>query len=120
MKTKESSKISDHENRILPVYRLILRKLFIYFLLVLPFFIFLPTFFAAVVSVLITLAILYTKYKKTSRTLVSPLSAWKKYGYKPYMLFFIVTAMLLILFAVNLFIQPVVFKLSVKIFYALF
>ena len=120
MKNGNPTKIPDHENRILPIYRLILRKLFLYFLLVLPAFILLPTFFATVVSVLIILEILYTKHKKANGMLTSPWSVWKKYGYKPHILSLIIIAAVLVLLVVNIFIQPIVFRLSVKIFNMLF
>ena len=120
MKTKRPSEISDYKNRILPIYLLILRKLFLYYLLILPAFILLPTFFAVVVSVLIILEILYTKHKKANGMLTSPWSVWKKYGYKPYILSLIIATAILILLVVNIFIQPAVFRLSVNLFYALF
>ena len=120
METKRPSEIPDYENRILPIYRLILRKLFIYFLLILPAFVLLPTFFAVIVSVLIILEILYTKHKNANGILTSPWSVWKKYGYKPYILSLIITVAVLMLLAVNIFIQPIVFRLAVKIFYVLF
>ena len=121
MKTKKTSAKHGFEHRILPLYNPILKKLLFYYLLIFPFFLLLPMFFAVVITTLIILGILNEKRKSSKNGLIaSPFSLWKNYGYRQSVLCIIMAGAVLVLLSINIFIQPLIFKLVVTVFYLIF
>ena len=112
-----SSKDRGAGYRILPIYKIILRRMGILYLIMLVLHIIFPLFYALVFSVLILLSDDVQWWSKDERGLKrSVLLLWQDAGYSTRIFLLIILLALIALVIINLLVFPLVFDLVVSIF----
>lgn len=109
-------KNSQYCYRILPVYRLILRRMRIFYIIMLFLHIIFPLFYAIVFSVLIILSDeieWWSRGKDGMRE--SVLLMWQGSGYSTWVLLCIILVAELILLLINLLVFPLIFDLAIRL-----
>ncbi len=108
----------DQENgyRILPVYKLILRRMRILYIIMLFLHIIFPLFFAFVFSVLVILSDKVEWWSRDDKSLrESVLLMWQSAGYSTWVFLCILFVAGFTLLLVNLLVFPIVFDIAVRL-----
>lgn len=96
--------------RILPVYRYVLKRIALYYAIILPFWLFLPLYYSVGVSVLIFLGgEWWRKDRKGAK--ISLLSEWIESGYTLRSIIIIIVLGLVVLAILHFLLYPLIFKL---------
>ncbi len=104
--------------RILPIYRLIFRRMRILYVIMLVLHLIFPLFYAFIFSVLLALSDDINWWSKDRNGLKeSVLIMWQESGYSTAVFIFIVIAAEAVLLLINFFLFPVIFDLAVKLFH---
>ena len=104
--------------RILPVYKLILRRMGILYSLMLALHIFLPLFYSLIFSVLLALSDNINWWSTDKKGLKeSVFVMWQDAGYSTVVFVLMLLFAGLILILINILVFPLVFEIAVKIFH---
>lgn len=104
--------------RILPVYKLILRRMGILYSLMLALHIFLPLFYALIFSVLLALSDNINWWSTDKKGLKeSVYIMWQDAGYSTWIFLLMILLSELFLVLINILVFPLVFEIAVKIFH---